>query len=213
MKLYTHWRSSASYRVRIALNLKALTYEHVTVDLNRKRSDQNRPEYRRVNSQGVVPSLELDNGTILMQSMAIIEYLEEAWPEPRLLPKRAEDRALVRALSQIVCADTHPLHTTRLIGYLGDVLSLDQDSIDRWIAHWSAPGLRTIEGLIGKCGFCVGEAITMADVFLIPEIYAARRFKVDLEPFERIRRVEERCNGLVAFQLAHPSHQPDAPLS
>jgi len=164
MKLYTHWRSSASYRVRIALNLKALTYEHVTVDLNRKRSDQNRPEYRRVNSQGVVPSLELDNGTILMQSMAIIEYLEEAWPEPRLLPKRAEDRALVRALSQIVCADTHPLHTTRLIGYLGDMLSLDQGSIDRWITYWSATSLRTIEGLIGDTGFCVGEAATMADV-------------------------------------------------
>ena len=210
MKLYSHWRSSASYRVRIALNLKALTCEHVTLDLDKSHADQHRPEYRRVNPQGVVPSLELDNGTVLMQSMAIIEYLEEAWPEPRLLPKRIEDRALVRALSQMVCADMHPLHATRLIDYLGNALSLHQVWIDRWIAHWSTLGLRAIEGLIGNDGYCVGGAITMADVFLVPEVYAARRFKVDLEAFERIKRVEERCNGLEAFQLAHPLRQPDA---
>jgi maleylacetoacetate isomerase len=210
MKLYSHYRSSASYRVRIALNLKVLTYEHVTLDLDKSHADQHRPEYQRVNPQSVVPSLELDNGTILMQSMAIIEYLEEAWPEPRLLPRRIEDRALVRALSQIVCTDMHPLHTTRLINYLGEGLSLQQISIDRWITHWSTIGLKTIERLVGDDGYCVGGAITMADVFLVPEVYAARRFKVDLEPFERIRRVEERCNGIEAFQLAHPLRQPDA---
>src|SRR6266581_4819643 len=210
MRLYSHWRSSASYRVRIALNLKGITYEHVTLDFDKSHADQHRPEYRRLNPQGVVPSLELDDGTVLMQSMAIVEYLEEASPEPRLLPERLEDRALVRALSQMVCADMHPLHTTRLIGYLGQALSLHQISIDRWIADWSAPGLGAIEGLIGNDGYCVGGAITMADVFLIPEVYAARRFKVDLESFERIRRVEERCNGLEAFQRAHPSRQPDA---
>lgn len=210
MKLYSHWRSSASYRVRIALNLKSLTYEHVTLDLDKGHADQHRPQYRRVNPQGVVPSLELDDGTVLMQSLAIIEYLEEVWPEPPLLPKRIEDRALVRALSQIVCADMQPLHTTRLINYLGEALSSHQDSIHRWIAHWSTIGFRAIEGLIGNDGYCVGEAITMADVFLVPEVYAARRFEVDLAPFERIRRVEEQCNGLKAFQLAHPSRQPDA---
>lgn len=210
MKLYSHWRSSASYRLRIALNLKSLTYEHVTLDLGKSHADQHRPEYRRVNPQGVVPSLELNDGTILMQSMAIIEYLEEAYPEPRLLPRRLEDRALVRALSQMVCADMHPLHTTRLIGYLEESLSMDQASIDRWIAHWSTFGLRAIEGLIGDDGYCVGGALTIADVFLVPEVYAARRFKVDLNPFERIRRVEERCGRLEAFQLAHPSRQPDA---
>ena len=169
MKLYSHWRSSASYRVRIALNLKALTCEHVTFDLDKSHADQHRPEYRRVNPQGVVPSLELENGRVLMQSMAIIEYLEEAWPEPRLLPKRIEDRALVRALSQVVCADMHPLHTTRLIDYLGAELSLHQVSIDHWITHWSTSGLRAIEELIGNDGYCVGGAITMADIFLVPE--------------------------------------------
>ena len=134
MKLYSHWRSSASYRVRIALNLKALTYKLVTLDLDKSHAAQHRPEYRRVNPQGVVPSLQLDNGTVLMQSMAIIECLEESWPEPPLLPKRIEDRALVRALSQMVCADMHPLHTTRLIDYLGETLSLNQASIDRKVA-------------------------------------------------------------------------------
>jgi len=211
MKLYSHWRSSASYRVRIALNLKSLTYEHVTLDLDKNHADQHRPEYRGVNPQGVVPSLELDDGTVLMQSMAIIEYLEETRPEPHLLPNKIEDRALVRALSQMVCADMHPLHTTRLIDYLGEELSLHQDSIHRWIAHWSTIGLKAIEGLIGDDGFCVGGAITMADVFLVPEVYSARRFGVELTPFKRIRRVEERCSGLDAFQLAHPSCQPDAP--
>ena len=200
MKLYSHWRSSASYRVRIALNLKALTCEQVTLDLHKSHAAQHRPEYRRVNPQGVVPSLELDNGAVLMQSMAIIEFLEETWPEPPLLPKSVEDRALVRALSQMVCADMHPLHTTRLIDYLGEALALNQVSIDRWIARWSTMGLRAIEGLIGDDGYCVGETVTMADVFLVPEVYAARRFKVDLEPFEKIRRVEERCNGLEAFR-------------
>jgi maleylacetoacetate isomerase len=210
MKLYSHWRSSASYRVRIALNLKGLTCEHVTLDLDKRQADQHRPEYRRVNPQGVVPSLQLDNGTVLMQSMAIIEYLEEICSSPCLLPKSIEDKALVRALSQMVCADMHPLHTTRLLDYLGVTLSLRQASIDRWTAHWSALGLRTIEQLIGSDGHCVGGTITMADVFLVPEIYACRRFNVDLEPFEKIRRVEERCNGLEAFQLAHPLRQPDA---
>src|SRR5215468_6725498 len=124
MKLYSHWRSSASYRARIALNLKGLTYECVPLDLDKNRADQHRPEYRRVNPQGVVPSLELDNGNVLMQSMAIIEYLEEIRPLPCLLPKSSEDRALVRALSQIVCADMHPLHTTRLLDHLGQALSL-----------------------------------------------------------------------------------------
>jgi maleylacetoacetate isomerase len=117
MKLYSHWRSSASYRVRIALNLKALTYEQVTIDLDKKHAAQHHLEYGRINPQGVVPSLELDDDTALMQSTAIIEYIEETWPEPPLLPKRAEERAFVRALSQIVCADMHPLHTTRVIEY------------------------------------------------------------------------------------------------
>ena len=138
------------------------------------------------------------------------EYLEEIRPSPCLLPKSSEDRALVRALSQMVCADMHPLHTTRLIDYLGQALSLKHGSIDSWIAHWCNIGLSAIEALIGNDGYCVGGAISMADVFLVPEVYAARRFKVDLAPFKRIRRVEELCNGLEAFQLAHPARQPDA---
>ena len=210
MKLYSHWRSSASYRVRIALNLKGLTYEYVPLDLDKNRSDQHRPEYRRVNPQGVVPSLELDNGVVLMQSMAIVEYLEEAWPAPHLLPEQMEDRARARSLSQMVCSDMHPLHTTRLIDYLEQKLSLKQASIDSWIARWCNSGLSTIEGLIRNDGYCVGGALSIADVFLVPEVYAARRFKIDLAPFKRIRKVEERCAGLEAFQLAHPLRQPDA---
>ena len=116
----------------------------------------------------------------------------------------------MRALAQMVCADMHPLHTTRVIDYLRGLLSLDQASVDCWIAHWTRSGLRAIEGLICDDGYCVGSTVTMADIFLVPEVYAARRFKVDLEPFGKIRNVEERCSGLTPFQLAHPSRQPDA---
>ena len=210
MKIYSHWRSSASYRLRIAMNLKGVPHELVAINLTPGRSEQLSPEYRRINKQGIVPSLILDDGTVLTQTMAIIEYLDEDFRDPLLLPERPEERARVRALCQIVCADMHPLHTTRVIEHLKHARVQDDDSAKAWIAHWVTPGLRAIEALIGERDTCIGSVVTMADVFLVPEVYAAHRFGVDIDPFPKIRRVDEYCSRLAAFRDAHPAAQPDA---
>jgi maleylacetoacetate isomerase len=211
MNLYSHWRSSASYRLRIALHLKRVAFKQITVDLTPAQSAQHRPEFKTINPQGLVPSLVLDNGCVLTQSIATIEYLDELIAMPPLLPGDAAARARIRAMAQMVTSDMHPLHTTRVFEYMANTLRLDQLALDRWTSHWVTRSLAAIEVMIGDTGYCFDNAVTLADVVLVPEVYAARRFKVDLTPFPRVRRVDERCCALEAFALAHPSRQPDAP--
>jgi len=210
MKLYGYFRSSAAYRVRIALNLKGLAHEHAFVHLTRNGGAQKSPGYIARNPQGLVPALELDGGTILTQSLAIIEYLDEAFPEPPLLPQQSVARAHVRAIAQAVACDIHPLNNLRVLQYLRHRMGQDKEAVEAWYRHWIVSGFGAIEKMIGEDGFCAGGQVTLADVCLVPQIFNARRYEIDLAPYPRIRRVEEMCGAIAAFADAHPSRQPDA---
>lgn len=210
MRLYTYWRSTATYRVRIALALKGIDYEPVFVHLLRDGGEQKGAAYRAVNPQMRLPSLELGDGTILHQSSAILEYLEECHPEPPLLPGDAVARAKARAVAAIVGCDVHPLHNAGPLGYLRSRWSRSEAEVSAWIATWMDQGLDAIESLIGDEGFCFGAQPCLADVFLVPQVYAARRFSVSLADHPRIRRVEAAAAGHPAFIRAHPAAQPDA---
>jgi maleylacetoacetate isomerase len=209
VKLYTYFRSSAAYRVRIALNLKGLPYEMIPIHLNRDGGQHKKPEYRAVNPQMRVPTLELSNGDRITQSLAIIEYLDEVFPEPALLPVDAIDRAHVRAVSQIVAADIHPLNNLVTLNYLKK-LGHDQDAVNQWYADWVLAGFEAIEELLRPGPYAFGSRVTLADVCLVPQVFNARRFKVPLERFPKILAVEEACNKLPAFDKARPENQPDA---
>ena len=210
MKLYTYWRSSAAYRVRIALNLKGLTAQHIPVHLARDGGEHTKGEYRAINPQGLVPALVTGDGRLLTQSLAIIEYLEEIKPEPPLLPAGAIGRAKVRAMAQVIACEIHPLNNLRVLKYLKGPLSHDQDEVDSWYRHWVTTSFDALEAMIGSDGFCHGGAVSLADVCLIPQIYNARRFNVDLTGCKNILKVEETCNALKAFGDARPENQPDA---
>jgi maleylacetoacetate isomerase/maleylpyruvate isomerase len=210
MKLYTYWRSTSSFRVRIALALKGIEAEQVFVHLVRDGGEQNAAAYRAVNPQGRVPSLALDNGIVLTQSSAIIEYLDETYREPRLLPVDAVERAKVRAVAGIIGCDIHPLHNVSPLNYLRHVLGHSEDEVGRWIARWIEDGLSAVEAQIGGDGFCFGALPGLADVYLIPQVYAARRFGVPLDAFPKILRVEAIASQHGAFQQAHPANQGDA---
>ncbi len=208
-RLYGYWRSSASYRVRIALNLKGLDYEYVAIDL---RSGQHRaPDYLRRNPQGLVPYLE-DDGRGLSQSLAILEYLEEAYPEPPLLPRDVADRARVRALCDLIACEIHPLNNLRVLNHLRAELGLDERAVAAWYRHWVQEGFTLLERELERSAgrFCFGDRVTMADVLLVPQVYNARRYHCPLEPFPTIARVEASCSGLAAFARALPERQPDA---
>ncbi len=211
MKLYTYYRSSAAYRVRIALNLKGIAYEQVPVDL---RADaQHGAEYLEHNPQGLVPSLE-DGGTTLGQSLAIIEYLEERHPEPPLLPGTALDRARVRALALAVACDLHPLNNQRVLKYLRGPLGQDESAVDAWYHHWIAEGLRALEQTARRTSdghHLYGGHVTLADVCLVPQVFNARRFNCDLAPYPTLRSVCAYLETLPAFAAAAPAAQPDAP--
>lgn len=209
MKLYTFFRSSASYRVRIALNLKGLEYEQVPVHL--RRGEQWEPGYRAVNPQALVPALE-DGARPLTQSLAIIEYLEERYPEPPLLPREPADRALVRAMALTVACEIHPLQNLRVLNYLKQELQESEEAANRWARHWIGLGLAALEQLtLGAPGrFCFGDSPTLADVFLVPQLYNARRFACDLSPYPRLLGIDENCRALPAFAEASPERQPDA---
>jgi len=211
MKLYGYWRSSASWRVRIALELKGLVYETVPVHLVLGR--QRQAEHRERNPMQQVPVLEFEmDGALrrLSQSLAILEYLEERYPEPPLLPADALERARVRELAQVVNSGIQPLHNSGVLGHLAQVAP-DADGT-AWGRHFIARGLVALEaltaGLTGE--FMIGDTVTFADVCLVPQLYQARRFGVDLTPFETLRRVEAACAALPAFQRAHADRQPDA---
>lgn len=209
MKLYGYFRSSAAYRVRIALNLKGIAYENGFVHLLRDGGEQNRPEYLARNPQGLVPALELDDGKVLTQSLAILEYLDETHPEPPFLPPGAAGRAQVRAIALAVACDIHPLNNLRVLQYLRHRLAQEKAAVDEWYRHWITLGFDAIEQMIAEDGYCFGGKVSLADVCLIPQIANARRYEIGLEPWPRIRKVEEVCGAIPAFAAAHPSKQPD----
>ncbi|AGZ33616.1 maleylacetoacetate isomerase [Pseudomonas sp. SWI6] len=208
MELYTYYRSTSSFRVRIALALKGLDYQALPVNL--LKGEQLGAGYAAINPQGRVPALRTDGGDVLVQSPAIIEYLEEAYPQPALLPAGTEDRARVRAVAAIIACDVHPLHNVSVLNQLRQ-LGHDESQVNQWIGHWIGQGLAAIEQLIGDEGFCFGASPGLADVYLIPQLYAAERFTVDLGAYPRIRRVAALAQRHPAFVTAHPSRQPDTP--
>ena len=211
LKLWGYFRSSAAYRVRIGLNLKGLAHEHDYVHL--AKGEQLGDSFKSINPQRLVPVLEVEEAGrrhLLIQSMAILEYLEETHPEPPFLPKGAIERAQVRAVADIVACDIHPVNNLRVLKYLRRPLGQDQAAVDAWVGHWITAGFEAIEASIGKDGFCFGAQPTLADICLLPQIYNAHRFKVDLKPYPKIRAVEENCASIAAFADAHPSKQPDA---
>ena len=208
MKLYSYFRSSAAYRVRIALNVKGIAYDMAPIHLVKDVHQQ--PEFRAVNPQMRVPALVAPGGEILIQSLAIIEYLEETQPEPPLLPKEPIARAKVRALAEIVACDIHPLNNLSALRYLKRAMNQEQSAIDAWYHHWVISGFEALEALIAPKPFCCGSQVTFADVCLIPQVYNARRLKVPLDKFPKIVGVEQACLALSAFDRARPETQPDA---
>lgn len=210
MKLYNFFRSSAAFRVRIALNLKNLSYDEEFVHLSKDGGHNRRPEYKAVNPQMKVPSLVLDNGEVLIQSMAIIEYLDEIHPQPPLLPKDPLARAKVRAVSQIIACDIHPIDNTAPLRYLKNVLNQDQTAIDAWYHHWILEGFPAVEQFISPAPYCFGAQVTLADICLVPQVFNARRLKVPLDKFPKIEAAVAACLKLPAFDKARPENQRDA---
>ena len=210
MKLYSYFRSSAAYRVRIALNLKGIAYETAPIHLVKEGGHNKRPEFRAINPQMRVPVLDAPGGEHLLQSLAIIEYLDETQPEPPLLPKDPIARAKVRALADLIACDIHPLNNTSPLRYLKNVMGQEQSAIDAWYHHWVVTGFEALEALLGSGPYAYGKAVTIADLCLVPQVYNARRLKVPLEKFPKIVAVEAACMALPAFDRARPENQPDA---
>jgi maleylacetoacetate isomerase len=210
VKLYSYFRSSAAYRVRIAFNLKGLSYETVPIHLQKEGGQNLKPEYRAINPQTRVPALKLDSGELLTQSLAIIEYLDEVHPRPPLLPPDPVDRAQVRAVAQLIACDIHPLNNVAPLRYLKNELGQDQAKIDAWYHHWVLAGFDAIETMVRPGPYAVGADVTVADICLVPQVANARRLKVPLERFPKIVAIDAACVTLPAFQKARPENQPDA---
>ena len=210
MKLYSYFRSSAAYRVRIVLNLKGIAYETAPVHLIKDGGHNKRPEFRAINPQMRVPVLVTPNGDTLIQSLAIIEYLEETHPQPPLLPKDPIARARARALAELIACDIHPLNNVGPLRYLKNVLGHEQSAIDAWYHHWIIEGFEALEALIEPGPYACGDAVTIADICLVPQLYNARRLKVPLDKFPKITAVDAACMKLAAFDRARPENQPDA---
>lgn len=219
MTLYTYWRSSAAYRVRIALNLKSLPYDSVPKHLLRDGGEQKKADYLALNPQGLIPAL-VDDGFVIPQSLAICEYLEEIHPEPRLLPGSARDRATVRGMALAVACDVHPLNNVPIQAYLRRELGADDAAVNKWVAHWIARGFVALERWVAACAapglapeaqaYCHGAQVTLADVCLVPQMYNARRFGVDVAPYPRLLAICRHLEALPAFSAARPEAQPDA---
>ena len=211
MKLYGYFRSSAAYRVRIALNLKSIAVEHVPIHLLKDGGQQHEAIYLARNPQGIVPSLELDDGTTLTQSLAIIEYLDQLQLEPRLVPTNPVLAAKVRAVALAIACEIHPLNNQRVLNYLKGPLGRSQEEADHWYRHWLLEGgLEPVEQMLPGDRFCFGDQPTLADCCLIPQLFNARRYKINYDHLPKITRAEGSCATLSAFMDAEPSRQPDA---
>jgi maleylpyruvate isomerase len=214
MKLYTYFRSSAAYRVRIALNLKKVNVDAVPVHLLRDGGQQLTAEYRDLNPSALIPALVLDDGTVLTQSLAIIEYLDEVFPEPALLPPDAVGRARVRSIAMDIACDLHPLANLRVLRHLTGPMGVSDEAKEAWYQHWVVQGLDALEPKLARSAatgrFCHGDTPTMADVLLVPQVFNAMRAKVDMAKYPTIARINEQCVAIEAFAAAHPSRQPDA---
>lgn len=213
MRLYTYFRSSAAYRVRVALNLKGLAWEAVPVHLLRGGGEHHQPDYLALNPNGLVPALD-DDGLLLTQSLAIIEYLDEIHPEPALLPGDAAARARIRAIAQTIACDIHPINNLRVLRYLTRELGATEAQKTAWYRHWTELGLAAVESMLTndtRTGvFCHGDSPTLADCCLVPQVFNARRFACDLSAMPTLLRIVERCEAMEAFRLAAPEHQSDA---
>jgi maleylacetoacetate isomerase len=210
VKLYSYFRSSAAYRTRIALNLKRLPYEIVPIHLVKGGGQNKTPEYRAINPQMRVPALAVADGEVLVQSLAIIEYLDELHAEPPLLPADPLQRAKVRAFAQLIACDIHPLNNTGTLRYLKEPLKHEQSEIDAWYHHWILSGFDALEAMIKPGPYAFGSQVTLADICLVPQVYNARRFKVPLDRFSQIVAADAACQKLDAFDKARPENQPDA---
>ena len=214
LQLYSYWRSSAAYRVRIGLNLKGLAYDIVPVHLLHDGGQQHSPEFREINPQQLVPVLGHGHRR-LGQSLAILEYLDEMWPTPALLPSTARERQRVRALALLVACDIHPLNNLRVLQYFEQEWNVPQPERDEWVRHWITGGLAAAEALVAdhpSTGtYCEGNIPSLADCCLIPQLYNARRFGVDMAQFPALQRIEAECLALPAFDAARPERQPNAP--
>ena len=213
MKLYSYWRSSAAYRVRIALNLKGLDYEVIPLHLLKDGGEQHKSEYKSINPQGLIPAL-VDDDLGLGQSLAIMDYLENKYPEPALYPKTPEERAFALQLSMVVACDIHPLNNLRVLKYIKHTLKQHDAMKTEWIHHWIKTGFTTLEQLLGnrhwQGPYCLDRQLTSADACLIPQIYNARRFEINMVPFPTLVRIEQSCMELEAFRHAAPDNQIDA---
>lgn len=212
IRLYTYFRSSAAYRVRIALNLKGIDYQAVPVHLVRDGGQHRSADYLALNPQGLVPALAVD-GQVLTQSLAIMEYLDETHPDPALLPADPLGRARVRAIAQAIACDIHPINNLRVLQYLGGTLGLDQAAKDAWYRHWIETGLQAVEAMLDSDqrtgAFCHGDQPGLADCCLVPQVFNARRFNCDLSALPTIVAITETCENLEVFNQAAPARQPD----
>jgi len=210
VQLYTYFRSSAAYRVRIALNLKGLSCDLVSIHLQKQGGLNKKPDFQAVNPQMRVPALKLDSGEVLIQSLAIIEYLDEIHPRPPLLPSDPVDRAKVRAMAQLIACDIHPLNNTGPLRYLKNEMGQDQAKIDAWYHHWILEGFEALETMVRPGPYAWGADVTIADICVVPQVANARRFKVPLDRFPKIVAIDAACAKLTAFDKARPENQPDA---
>ncbi|HVJ41771.1 MAG TPA: maleylacetoacetate isomerase [Dongiaceae bacterium] len=214
LTLYSYFRSSAAYRVRIVLGLKDLDYQQIAIHLVSNGGEQHAASYRAINPQGLVPSLQHDEA-VLTQSTAICEYIDEVWPAPALLPRAPLQRAYVRSLMAAIACEIHPINNLRVLDYLTGTLQVSDADKLTWYRHWVSEGFGAIQRLIEGHGYagryCCGDEPGLADAFLIPQIFNARRFDMDLRPFSRLVEIDQACAELSAFQAAHPDRQPDTP--